>query len=69
MGLKIDKCICSNITFSELRKIAISNNADDINKLQEIVDVAKNCRLCVPYLKEMLKTGETEFHKLITEQE
>ena len=68
MGLKIDKCICSNITFSEVKKIAQLINAKDIIDLQEKIDVARNCRLCVPYLKEMLNSGETEFHKLILEK-
>lgn len=69
MALTINKCVCSNITFSEVKEIALRNNADSLAKLQQKVDVAVNCRLCVPYIQEMLKTGETEFHKIIIKEE
>ncbi len=67
--MKIDKCICSNITFSEVKEKALNENVKDIDGLLETIDVAKNCKLCLPYLNEMLKTGQTEFRNLILEKQ
>ena len=63
--MKIDKCICCNITFSEVKEKASNESVKDIDGLLEAVEVARNCKLCLPYLSEMLKTGQTEFHNLI----
>jgi len=67
--MKIDKCICSNITFSEVKEKAMNKNVKDIYGLLEAIEVAKNCKLCLPYLNEMLKTGQTEFSNLILEKQ
>ncbi|MBK6877176.1 MAG: (2Fe-2S)-binding protein [Ignavibacteria bacterium] len=67
--MKIDKCICSNITFSEVKEKAMNENVKDIDGLLETIEVAKNCKLCLPYLNEMLKTGQTEFSNLILEKQ
>jgi bacterioferritin-associated ferredoxin len=66
--MKIDKCVCSNITFLEVKEIAENQNVKDIEGLLEAIEVAKNCKLCLPYLNEMLKTGQTEFRNLILEK-
>ncbi len=67
MDLKIDRCICFNIRFADLKRVADSTGAETIDKLQEHVDFGTNCRLCNPYVRRMLKTGETVFATIIVD--
>ena len=61
----ITRCVCYNRKFAELKKIAKKNNIDNFDDLKKIVDFGNNCERCHPYIKEMLKTGKTEFDVII----
>jgi len=61
----IDRCICFNVKFSEVKEIMEENNFTTIEEVQEVVVVSKNCKLCRPYLEKMVETGETEFNYII----
>lgn len=65
INFKITKCICYDTTFKEMRKIMRENNLRSIEELREFKPVALNCKLCLPYIKKMIRTGETEFTSLI----
>lgn len=58
--MKVNRCVCSNVRFEELIKIAGELQIKDADTLSKKVDVARNCRLCVPYINIMLSTGITE---------
>jgi len=62
----IDRCICRSTGFGELlpRARAADWSLDD---LMRETGCGAQCGLCRPYLRRMLRTGETEFHQLITE--
>lgn len=64
----INRCVCYNIKFSEVKKIMGENNLTTIDEVKNIIDVSKKCQLCRPYLERMLKTGETEFSYIITKE-
>lgn len=56
---KINKCICFNKDFIELK-----NCYGDCKNAEELKLKAKccnRCKLCTPYIDLMLKTGKTEF--------
>ena len=57
----IDRCVCFNITFEELKNIAEEREIVDIEDLKDVVKCAMKCRLCEDYIIEMLRTGKTEF--------
>lgn len=57
----VTRCVCFNKKFSELKKIARSNNITSLEELQKHVKFGLNCRRCHPYVKRMLETGETIF--------
>ncbi len=59
------KCVCSDILFSEMKKIAEKHGVSSTDKLREYVTFGVNCKLCLPYVEKMLKTGETEFEPAI----
>ena len=59
--MAIDRCICHKITFRDIKKIAEDNNFSTIKELQKAKISSTNCKLCEPYVKEMLKSGKTTF--------
>lgn len=67
MGYKVDKCICFDTTFAEMKKIMEENNLKTLEELKQVKRVADNCMLCVPYIFKMIETGETEFELMIGE--
>ena len=63
----VNQCVCYDRTFAELKKIAAICGAKSIQELQEHVDFGLNCKLCHPYVRRMLETGEAEFEVLDAE--
>ena len=57
----VTRCVCFGKTFKELRKIAKKKDAATLEELQGFVRFGLNCRRCHPYVRRMLKTGETAF--------
>jgi bacterioferritin-associated ferredoxin len=67
--MRIDRCLCYERTFSELKAVAEEHNCSTLWDLQEHARFGRNCRLCHPYVKEMLRTGETVFYRVISQDE
>lgn len=63
--MRIDRCYCYQQTFEDLKAIAEKTGADSVERLQAHVTFGENCQLCHPYVRRMLKTGETVFHEVI----
>lgn len=64
-NLNITKCICSDTTFEEMKKIMKERKINTLDELRAVIIVAANCRLCVPYINKMIETGKTKFHVLL----
>jgi bacterioferritin-associated ferredoxin len=62
----ISRCICRNIAFSELLPRARAAGWS-LEHLMSETGAGAQCGLCRPYLRRMLRTGETAFHQLLTE--
>lgn len=67
MTVYIDRCLCFQRTFTDLQTIAHQAQASTLEELQRHVQFGEKCRLCHPYVKDMLKTGRTVFHQIMTE--
>ena len=65
--MKIDRCYCFQQTFASLKAIADETGAQSVAALQEHVTFGQQCKLCHPYVRRMLRTGETVFHEIVTE--
>ena len=61
----ISKCVCFDTTFLEMKKIMKTNDLKNLDELRKIKEVGTNCRLCVPYIEKMIRTGQTVFHEII----
>jgi bacterioferritin-associated ferredoxin len=67
--MRIDRCLCFGRTFVELKEVADRTGSETIVELQDHVRFGLNCRLCHPYVRVMLKTGQTVFDYLITDDD
>lgn len=63
--IHIDRCVCYQKTFDALKQVAKETESTSVHMLQEHTDFGKNCRLCIPYVRQMLKTGETVFFEIM----
>jgi bacterioferritin-associated ferredoxin len=62
----VSRCICRNTAFAELLPRARANGWD-LAALMAETGCGAQCGLCRPYLRRMLRTGETAFTELLTE--
>ncbi len=67
MSLGIDRCFCFGRTFASLREIAEATGAASVAELQTHALFGQNCGLCHPYVRRMLRTGETVFEAVVTD--
>lgn len=56
-----DHCICHKISFKEIQKIAAEKGIICVEELQKENICCTNCKLCIPYVELMFKTGVTTF--------
>jgi len=59
--MTINRCICFNTKFEDLKKILDESKLKTIAELQEKEDFGFACGMCIPYIVKMIKTGETSF--------
>lgn len=65
----IDRCVCYGVRFQELKRVAEETAARSIQQLQKEVAFGRNCRLCHPYVRRMLETGEVVFREVVTAED
>ncbi|MBT4603938.1 MAG: (2Fe-2S)-binding protein [Bacteroidetes Order II. Incertae sedis bacterium] len=65
--MAIKSCICSNVSFVELKAIADQKKVKSIYEIQQDRPFGRSCKLCIPYVRQMLKDGRTSFDEVITE--
>ena len=65
--IMVTRCVCFGKKFSELKRLAKKHKVKSLEELQEHVTFGLNCRRCHPYVREMLKTGETVFELIQSE--
>lgn len=58
--MPIDRCVCRQIPFDELRDIAAEESLG-FEALLDSTGCGSSCGLCVPYIQAMLATGRTTF--------
>ncbi|HOJ03885.1 MAG TPA: (2Fe-2S)-binding protein [Bacteroidota bacterium] len=57
----VDRCICFDRTFAELKTAAEQAGVWDVEALQRVVPFGLRCGLCKPYVERMLCTGRVVF--------
>lgn len=64
--LHIDRCVCMDCTFEELKELAAKRGLD-FRGLSRATGCGMGCGLCTPYIKVMISTGQTVFTEMLTE--
>jgi len=64
--LHITLCVCRRMPFVVLEPLARAH-AWTLEDLMRETGCGDQCGLCRPYLREMLRTGTTEFHEVLWE--
>lgn len=67
--MHIDRCYCHQTLFADMKPIADATGATTVPTLQAHADFGNGCQLCHPYVRRMLRTGETVFHEIVTAQD
>ena len=60
----VDRCICRNLAFTGLLPRARTAGWS-LGDLMRETGAGAQCGLCRPYLRRMLRTGETVFYELL----
>jgi bacterioferritin-associated ferredoxin len=60
----VSGCICKATSFEVLRARATASGWD-LSELMRETGAGAQCGLCRPYLRRMLRTGQTEFYELL----
>lgn len=63
--MNIDRCVCYQQKFADLKVVANREGCRSLEALQEHIVFGQNCQLCHPYVRRMLETGDTEFSAVI----
>ncbi len=66
MSLLITMCVCQRMPFERLLPLARQNQWTLEDMMRE-TQCGAGCGLCRPYLREMLRTGQTVFREILTE--
>jgi bacterioferritin-associated ferredoxin len=64
----ISHCICRSLAFSELLPRARAANWG-LEDLMRETGAGTGCGLCRPYLRRMLRTGQTAFRELLNPED
>lgn len=65
----IDRCVCYDVPFDTLARVARRTGAATVEALQEEINFGRDCSRCHPYVRRMLQTGETAFSEIIGEDD
>ncbi|MBM4108116.1 MAG: hypothetical protein FJ255_04800 [Phycisphaerae bacterium] len=57
--MAVDRCNCRNVGFAELIELARRERLD-LDELRDRTGCAQQCGLCVPYIREALRTGQPD---------
>ena len=67
--MTVDRCLCFDRPFAGLADVAAETGAATVAELQEHTEFGHNCQLCHPYVRRMLRTGQTAFHEVLTDDD
>lgn len=67
--IRVDRCVCCATSFARLKHQADAAGAATVDELQEHSTFGTECGTCLPYVRRMLRTGQTVFGEIICEQD
>lgn len=70
--MKVDRCVCFQVPFRSLAAFAVplpcpeSELSARMGMLCEKSPFGRGCQMCLPYVRRMLRTGQTVFFQAIS---
>lgn len=58
--MPVDRCVCHSVPFTELKELADAG-MNSIDQLADDTGCCTGCGMCEPYVRLMLRTGQTSF--------
>lgn len=65
--MAVSRCICKQVPFTTLKALA-DFGIRDIEELSRLTRCGTGCGMCIPYIRVMLATGQTDLPVMTTEQ-
>lgn len=56
----VNRCICHDVPFTELKSMLEGDPGTTLHELARKTGCGTGCGMCVPYIKRMMETGETD---------
>ena len=66
--LRIERCVCVNVSFEEMLESSRAERLDQ-EGLERRFGRCRGCGLCTPYVRRMLRTGETCFGEILSDRD
>lgn len=66
MSMTYDRCRCCGMTFAQINAYAQKHRTTSMKRLRRELKMGAYCTACLPYLREMFRTGKTEFDEELT---
>lgn len=57
--MEVTRCICHDVSFAELKRLSDKEGLG-LGELRDRTGCCTGCTMCEPYVRRMLRTGETE---------
>lgn len=64
--MRIDRCVCYGTLFTVIISKAKAEGWT-MEDIERILGCGSACGMCKPYIREGLRTGETEFNRILRE--
>jgi len=68
MTIRVDRCICTGLSFAELLELAETRKLS-LDQLVEQTGASACCGMCGPYLRRAWRTRETVFFHLLSDDD
>jgi bacterioferritin-associated ferredoxin len=65
-AITVTQCVCRRMPFAVLEPLA-RRHGWTLDAVMQETGCGDQCGLCRPYLREMLRTGQVEFHDILWE--
>lgn len=62
----VDRCVCSGVTFAELKEL--HDKGLSLEEMQAQTGCSSACNMCEPYIRLMIDSGRTRFTPLTSAQ-
>lgn len=66
--MAVDRCTCKNVPFAQLKELADQRSETSLLDLANETGCGTGCGLCIPYIRLMLETGQTNLPVLTREE-